>query len=163
VATAKRKLPSVCLRTLQSWPAFPSLAPKYDELGTLFAPFSSQVTIAKVDATANDVPDDISGFPTIKLYAAGKKGEPITYQGSRTVEDLAEFIKEHGSHGVDALAAASSDSSSDDAATTEMPEQTTTASETSEDASSAATITAEAVKSTAKPDDEGAENIHDEL
>jgi protein disulfide-isomerase A1 len=123
----------------------------------LFAPFSSKVTIAKVDATANDVPDDISGFPTIKLYAAGKKGEPISYQGSRTVEDLAEFIKENGSHGVDALAAASSSSSSGEATTTDMP------SATSEDAGSATTSTAEAVESTVGADDESAENIHDEL
>src|ERR1700761_4917632 len=34
-----------------------SLAPKYDELGELFAPFADKVVIAKVDATANDVPD----------------------------------------------------------------------------------------------------------
>ena len=121
----------------------------------MFAPFSSKVTIAKVDATANDVPDDISGFPTIKLYAAGKKDAPISYQGSRTVEDLAEFIKENGSHGVDALAAASS--SSDEAVTTDIP------SATSEDAGSTITSTVEAVKSTVGADDEGPETVHDEL
>ena len=120
----------------------------------MFEPFSSQVTIAKVDATANDVPDDISGFPTIKLYAAGKKNEPIAYQGSRTIEDLAEFIKENGSHGVDALAAAGS--SSDDAETTDMPTA-------SEDAGSTATGTAEPVESTVGTDDKDAENVHDEL
>lgn len=124
----------------------------------MFAPFSSQVTIAKVDATANDVPDDISGFPTIKLYSAGKKGEPITYQGSRTAEDLAEFIKENGSHHVDVMAAASSVSSSDETAATEPP----TASEVSEDASSATTVTAEAGETTVKAD-EATESIHDEL
>lgn len=81
-----------------------ALAPKYDELGELFKPFSDKVTIAKVDATANDVPDDIQGFPTIKLYLAGKKSEPITYSGGRTVEELAAFVKESGTHSVDVYA-----------------------------------------------------------
>jgi protein disulfide-isomerase A1 len=74
-------------------------------LGELFKPFADKVTIAKVDATLNDVPDEIQGFPTIKLYAAGKKDSPIAYQGGRTVEDLAQFIKENGSHGVDSASA----------------------------------------------------------
>jgi len=78
-----------------------ALAPKYDELGELFKPFSDKVTIAKVDATANDVPDDIQGFPTIKLFVAGKKSDPITYSGGRTVEELAAFVKESGKHAVD--------------------------------------------------------------
>jgi protein disulfide-isomerase A1 len=79
-----------------------SLAPKYEELASLYSTVSDKVIIAKVDATANDVPDDVSGFPTIKLFPANKKDEPIEYSGSRTVEDLAKFIKENGSHGVDA-------------------------------------------------------------
>ena len=56
------------------------------------------VTIAKVDATLNDVPDEIQGFPTIKLFPAGKKDAPVDYSGSRTVEDLVQFIEENGSH-----------------------------------------------------------------
>lgn len=62
------------------------------------------MTIAKVDATANDVPDEIGGFPTIKLYAAGAKTSPIEYSGDRSVEDLAKFVKEKGKYGVDAYA-----------------------------------------------------------
>lgn len=60
--------------------------------------------MAKVDATANDVPDSITGFPTIKLYRADKKDEPVEYNGSRTVEDLVTFIKENGKYQVDGLA-----------------------------------------------------------
>ena len=77
-----------------------ALAPKYDELGTLFqnSEFKDKVTIAKVDATANDVPDEVQGFPTIKLYPAGGKDAPVTYQGSRTVEDLITFIKDNGKY-----------------------------------------------------------------
>lgn len=84
-----------------------ALAPKYEELGALYSSdeLSKLVTIAKVDATANDVPDEIQGFPTIKLFRAGKKDSPVDYSGARTVEDLAEFIKENGSHKV-AVAAA---------------------------------------------------------
>lgn len=82
-----------------------SLAPKYEELAEMYTSkptFASQITIAKVDATANDVPDEISGFPTIKLFPAGNKDSPVTYSGSRTIEDLAAFIKENGKHKADA-------------------------------------------------------------
>lgn len=65
---------------------------------------NEKVTIAKVDATANDVPDSITGFPTIKLYPAGAKDSPIEYAGSRTVEDLVTFIKENGKYQADGLA-----------------------------------------------------------
>ncbi|OAQ97416.1 hypothetical protein LLEC1_07423 [Akanthomyces lecanii] len=77
-----------------------ALAPKYDQLGAAFqeSEFKDKVTIAKVDATLNDVPDDISGFPTIKLYVAGDKKNPVTYDGARTPEDLIKFIKEKGKH-----------------------------------------------------------------
>jgi len=82
-----------------------SLAPKYEELGKLYfdnPEYAGKVIVAKVDATANDVPDEIQGFPTIKLFPAGKKDSPVDYQGSRTVEDLANFIRDSGSHKVDA-------------------------------------------------------------
>lgn len=77
-----------------------ALAPKYEELGGLYAnsEFKDKVTIAKVDATANDVPDEIQGFPTIKLFPAGGKAEPVTYSGSRSVEDFIKFIAENGKH-----------------------------------------------------------------
>jgi len=77
-----------------------ALAPKYEELASLYvnSEFKDKVVIAKVDATANDVPDEIRGFPTIKLYPAGAKGEPVNYTGSRTVEDLIKFVKENGKY-----------------------------------------------------------------
>ncbi|KAB8268492.1 protein disulfide-isomerase [Aspergillus minisclerotigenes] len=79
-----------------------ALAPKYEELASLYKDIP-EVTIAKIDATANDVPDSITGFPTIKLFPAGAKDSPVEYEGSRTVEDLANFVKENGKHKVDAL------------------------------------------------------------
>ncbi|KAL8934859.1 MAG: hypothetical protein Q9216_005694 [Gyalolechia sp. 2 TL-2023] len=81
-----------------------ALAPKYEELAEMYTSnpsYASQVVIAKVDATANDVPDEISGFPTIKLFPAGSKDSPIVYSGSRTIEDLANFVKENGKYKVD--------------------------------------------------------------
>lgn len=87
-----------------------SLAPKYEELAALYssdAELSSKVIVAKIDATANDVPDAITGFPTIKLFPAGSKDSPVEYAGGRTVEDLANFIKENGKHQADGLAAGS--------------------------------------------------------
>ncbi len=80
-----------------------ALAPKYDILAKLYvdAGFTDKVTIAKVDATLNDVPDEIQGFPTIKLFKAGDKKNPVTYSGSRSIEDLIKFVKESGKYGVE--------------------------------------------------------------
>jgi protein disulfide-isomerase A1 len=48
---------------------------------------------------------EIVGFPTIKLFPADDKANPVDYTGSRTVEDLANFIKEHGTHHIGAYVA----------------------------------------------------------
>jgi protein disulfide-isomerase A1 len=82
-----------------------ALAPKYDELAGMYKDHADKVVISKVDATLNDVPDEIQGFPTIKLFKAGSKSEPIEYSGDRSIKDLAKFIKENGSHGIDAYIA----------------------------------------------------------
>ena len=57
--------------------------------------------MAKCDATLNDVPDEVRGFPTIKMYPAGKKDSPVEYTGDRSVESLAQFIKEKGTYGIE--------------------------------------------------------------
>ena len=104
-----------------------ALAPKYEDLAALYqdSEFKDKVVIAKVDATANDVPDEIQGFPTIKLYPAGAKSEPVNYSGSRTVEDLVQFVKENGKYKAEVsekqeeetpVAPAASESSSSEAA-----------------------------------------------
>ncbi len=55
-----------------------ALAPKYEELGSLYAnsEFKDKIVIAKVDATNNDVPDEIQGFPTIKLFPPVARTRP---------------------------------------------------------------------------------------
>ncbi|CAF9931859.1 MAG: protein disulfide-isomerase precursor [Alectoria fallacina] len=138
-----------------------ALAPKFEELASMY-PAGGKVTVAKVDATVNDVPDEIQGFPTIKLFPAGGKEEPITYSGSRTIEDLAEFIKENGKYKVDAF-----DGKNETADDTEAPlaegmgEAAKAATET---AKSVASDAAEAVK-TAVTDTDGTDDgsEHDEL
>merc|ERR1711879_353264 len=62
-----------------------SLAPKYDELGEKYAD-DSNVVIAKIDATANDHPADVSGFPTLIFYKANAENEQVEYNGARTAE-----------------------------------------------------------------------------
>ncbi|KIV90538.1 protein disulfide-isomerase domain [Exophiala mesophila] len=118
-----------------------ALAPTYEKLGELYSSpeFSSKVTVAKIDATLNDVPDEISGFPTIKLYPAGAKDSPVDYSGSRTLEDLAAFIKDNGKHGVDGLAAQAADED------VEMEDVSTAAGETQAKAAPAATTDGEGI------------------
>ena len=126
-------------------------------------PSTSQVTIAKVDATANDVPDEIQGFPTIKLFPAGAKGDPLTYSGSRTIEDLAAFIKENGKYKVDAFEgknATEEDKEKESPLAEGMGEAAKAATETVKSKVSDAT---EAAKTAAKDTDGEDGQEHDEL
>ena len=168
VATAKRK--SGCLCGLWYTNTSSSLAPKYEELAQLYASnsdYAEKVTIAKVDATLNDVPDEIQGFPTIKLFPAGSKGSPVDYSGPRTIEDLADFIKVNGKYKVDAYVSneTSEDKEMPDADTT-MPKQAPAATVSGgikESVKSAASEAAEVVKTIIVDSDEGGAQEHDEL
>jgi protein disulfide-isomerase A1 len=73
-----------------------TLAPKYEELGKSLADVPS-VVIAKVDATANDTPADISGFPTLILYPANDKTNPVTYNGERSAEAIGSWLRRSAS------------------------------------------------------------------
>ena len=148
-----------------------SLSPKYDELGAMYfnnPEYRNLVTVAKVDATANDVPEEIQGFPTIKLFPAGKDSPaPVDYNGSRSVEDLAKFIRDSGTHKVDVLhlATNASDESSDEvkdtaaAATDKVKEAVGSATEAIKETVGEAT---EAIKG-AMPAGEDTVSDHDEL
>ena len=146
-----------------------ALAPKYEELAQLYLKdeYKDKVVVAKVDATNNDVPDEIQGFPTIKLFPAGAKDSPIDYSGSRTIEDLATFIKENGKYKVDAYVAPPPESESADEsvvgsqapAATKGPEET--ASGAAEKVKSKVSEAAEAVKTAVQDTDSG--DVHDEL
>uniref|UniRef100_A0A672NBF7 protein disulfide-isomerase n=1 Tax=Sinocyclocheilus grahami TaxID=75366 RepID=A0A672NBF7_SINGR len=74
------------------------LEPKYTELGErLYS--DPNLVIAKMDATANDIPQgyDVQGFPTIYFAAAGRKDEPKRYEGAREVKDFINFLKREAS------------------------------------------------------------------
>lgn len=63
---------------------------------------ADEVTIAKVDGTANELPFKIIGYPQIMLFPANSKDEPTEYVvqdlGLSTAKLLAEFIQKIGSH-----------------------------------------------------------------
>ncbi|KAK5234412.1 protein disulfide-isomerase precursor [Exophiala xenobiotica] len=156
-----------------------ALAPTYEKLAELYSSpdFSSKVTVAKIDATLNDVPDEIAGFPTIKLYPAGAKDSPIDYSGSRTMEDLAAFIRDNGKHGVDGLAAKGGDDDDDvmegvssaasDTMAKAAPAATTVAEEASagvkEAVKSVVSEAVDAAKTIVADTDSGGPQEHDEL
>lgn len=68
------------------------LSPIWDELGEKFAS-RSDVVIAKIDATANGIPDEISitGFPTLMFFSKSNK-TPTAYSGGRDLESLSAYV-----------------------------------------------------------------------
>ncbi|KAI9298779.1 protein disulfide isomerase [Neoconidiobolus thromboides FSU 785] len=74
------------------------LEPIYKELGEAYAD-KKNIVIAKMDVIDNDLPYgakfEVNGFPTIKLFKAGKDKEIVEYEGDRTLEDLAKFLAEN--------------------------------------------------------------------
>ncbi|XP_075996293.1 protein disulfide-isomerase A3-like [Genypterus blacodes] len=75
------------------------LEPVYKELAdTLYA--DPYIVIAKMNAVDNDIPlgYDVQGYPTIYFALAGKKDEPIRYEGGREVKDFLKFLKREATH-----------------------------------------------------------------
>jgi len=70
-----------------------NLAPKWEALGEEFKETPS-IVIAKVDATENDTPADIQGFPTIIYYPANNKNG-LVYRGERTKEAFSSYVREN--------------------------------------------------------------------
>lgn len=83
------------------------LAPTYEELAQVYQKdknASDKVLITSIEATQNDVNVEIQGFPTLILYPAGDKSNPVPFEESRDLESLAEFIKKNGGNKIDGLA-----------------------------------------------------------
>ncbi len=61
--------------------------------------------VAKLDATANDVPPayQVTGYPTIFLAKAGAKNDPVKFEGERTVDAILEFVRQQTSGDKDEL------------------------------------------------------------
>lgn len=71
------------------------LAPIWDELGEKFKDHSD-IVIAKMDSTANELPDvKIQGFPTIKFFPKDSD-QIIDYNGERTVAGFTKFLESGG-------------------------------------------------------------------
>jgi protein disulfide isomerase family A protein 3 len=68
------------------------LAPIFDELGIKMK--NEDVVVAKMDATANDVPSHftVTGFPTLYWVPKGKKMDPVRYGGGRELDDFVKYI-----------------------------------------------------------------------
>lgn len=78
------------------------LTPIYDELAKNLK-HNTNLVIAKMDATANEVESvSIQGFPTIKFWPAGKKDQPIDFNGDRTVEGFTTFLQKHATNPIQA-------------------------------------------------------------
>jgi protein disulfide-isomerase A1 len=71
------------------------LAPVWDELAETLAGVE-HVSIAKIDATANNLPKNVNvrGYPTLIFYPANNKVEGIPYNGDRDLESLTKFVVE---------------------------------------------------------------------
>uniref|UniRef100_A0A0D6R325 Protein disulfide-isomerase n=1 Tax=Araucaria cunninghamii TaxID=56994 RepID=A0A0D6R325_ARACU len=71
------------------------LAPTLDEVAVSLQN-ESDVMIAKIDATANDIPTklfDLKGYPT--MYMVSASGKMVQYEGDRTKEDIIDFIRKN--------------------------------------------------------------------
>ncbi|XP_017782857.1 PREDICTED: protein disulfide-isomerase A3 [Nicrophorus vespilloides] len=71
------------------------LAPAYDEVAQKLE--NEEVSIVKMDATANDVPPtfDVRGFPTLFWVPKNSKDAPVRYEGGREADDFLKYIAKH--------------------------------------------------------------------
>jgi len=79
-----------------------TLAPKYDELAKKLKK-ESNLVIAKMDATENDVPSpyEVRGFPTIYFAPKNSKDSPRKYEGAREVEDFIKYLARESTEPLD--------------------------------------------------------------
>jgi protein disulfide-isomerase A1 len=73
------------------------LAPVWEDLGKQLKTHKDKVTIAKMDATANEVSVPgmaVKGFPTIYFFPAGDKSHPVQYDGSRDLNGFLKFLSQ---------------------------------------------------------------------
>jgi len=79
------------------------LKPIWDSLGEYFRDVNDRITIAKMEATENDLPPSVSfrvsGFPTLKFKQAGSR-DFLDYTGDRSLESLIAFVEEHAKNSV---------------------------------------------------------------
>ena len=96
-----------------------ALAPVYEALATDLKGREGfeKVTLAKLDATANDYSLSgvkVEGFPTLYFFPAGAKAEPVLYSGARDAAALEAFLRKEGSTTPKEAAAADAAEGGDD-------------------------------------------------
>ncbi|KAF5294832.1 hypothetical protein FQA39_LY00316 [Lamprigera yunnana] len=71
------------------------LTPIYEELAKALE--NEDISIVKMDATANDVPPlfDVKGFPTLYWSSKNDKKSPVRYEGGRELNDFIKYISKH--------------------------------------------------------------------
>ena len=75
----------------------PFQEPAYNKLAKALKD-EKDIVIAKIDATANDIPPSfkVEGFPTIYYALPGMKNQPIAFESNdRDVAGMKKFIQEH--------------------------------------------------------------------
>jgi len=68
-----------------------NLAPEYETAATQL---KGSVKLGAIDATVHQSLAsryDVKGYPTLKLFPAGKKGKPVDYQGPREAPGIVEY------------------------------------------------------------------------
>jgi protein disulfide-isomerase A1 len=69
-----------------------ALAPRYEALATKFHN-DAHVVIAACDATLNDTPNRIEGFPSILFFAKHDKANPVAYDGPRDEKEMERWVR----------------------------------------------------------------------
>ena len=73
-----------------------ALAPTWEELGEELSEKNNEgITVAKIDATANDYPERIfkvEAFPALYLVPRGDKERPIKYEGERELPNMLGWL-----------------------------------------------------------------------
>jgi len=74
------------------------LKPTYKKLAAEFEGDES-VVVGAMDATANEIPKgfNVEGYPSIYFVQDGAKDSPMTYDGPRDLDSMAQFIREKSS------------------------------------------------------------------
>lgn len=75
--------------------------PIFEEFANDVAKTHKNTIIAKFSVVDNDFDEiEIGSLPTVKFWRAGKKNDPLEFDGERSVEHLKQFLEKYGTHPV---------------------------------------------------------------